>query len=165
VVTDRGCSRLLQKLSNVRVYHGLSREMKWEKVSRRYADAYRAWIDVFFEDPFARYSLFQIDVSGPAWNSFQPRTDQRASRDDRLASAYHQFLLVTFGTLRDTKRWWVYPDAGFFSRDSVLDRVEFLFNRTYKIAFGPQHSRIIRLARARDGRGRRADRDVGSDTR
>ena len=131
-------------------------EMKWEKVSRRYADAYRAWIDVFFEDPFARYSLFQIDVSGPAWNSFQPRTDQRASRDDRLASAYHQFLLVTFGTLRDTKRWWVYPDAGFFSRDSVLDRVEFLFNRTYKIAFGPQHSRIIRLARARDGPGRSA---------
>jgi len=60
--------------------------MKWEKVSRRYADAYRAWIDVFFEDPFARYSLFQIDVSGPAWNSFQPRTDQRASDLRKLSS-------------------------------------------------------------------------------
>jgi hypothetical protein len=44
----------------------------------------------------------------------------------------------------------VYPDAGLFSRNRVLDRVEFLFNRTYKTAFGPKSSRIIRLARARD---------------
>jgi hypothetical protein len=63
---------------------------------------------------------------------------------------FYQFLLVTFGPLRDTKRWWVYPDSGLFSREAVLTRVEFLFNLTYKQAFGPKSSRIIRLARSCD---------------
>jgi hypothetical protein len=67
-------------------------------------------------------------------------------------SVFYQFLLVSFGPLRDTKRWSVYHDAGFFRKDTVLDRVEFLFNRTYKKAFGPKTSRIIRIARARDSR-------------
>jgi len=72
--------------------------------------------------------------------------------NDMLASIYYQFLLTTFGKLSDAKRWRVYPDAGFFSKDTVLDRVEFLFNRTYKKAFGPKSSRIVRLARALDSK-------------
>jgi hypothetical protein len=153
VCTDKGRSRLLDGLSKVRSRYARSGEMKWGKVSD-YADTldvYRAWVDIFFEDPFARYSLLQIDVSSQDWSSFRPRPGRRRYHDDRLASAYHQFLLVTFSPLRDTKRWSVYPDAGLFSRpDKVLDRVEFLFNRTYKLAFGPKSSRIIRLARERD---------------
>jgi hypothetical protein len=150
VCTDKGRARLLGGLSDVRARYGLSREMKWRKVSQRHLDAYRAWVDVFFDDPSARFSLLQIDLSSREWASFRPRPDRPPSRDDRLASAYHQFLLVTFRPLHDTKRWWVYPDAGLFSRDTVLDRVEFLFNRTYKHAFGPKSSRTIRLARTRD---------------
>src|SRR5204862_5361581 len=46
-------------------------------------------------------------------------------------SVFYQFLLVSFGRLGDKKRWWVYPEAGFFSKDIVLDRVEFLLNRSY----------------------------------
>jgi hypothetical protein len=153
VCTDTGRSRLLGRLSEVRVNHRLSHEMKWARVSRSYWDAYRAWVDVFFGDPFARFSLLRIDLSSPEWASFRPRPDRRPSRDDRLASAFYQFLLVTFGTLRDTKRWRVYPDAGLFSRDTVLDRVEFLFNRVYRGAYGPKSSRIIRLATARDSAG------------
>jgi hypothetical protein len=74
VGTDKGCSRLLRELSDVRAHHGLSREMKWEKVSKSYFDAYRAWVDVFFEDPFVRFSLLQIDLSSREWASLQPRT-------------------------------------------------------------------------------------------
>lgn len=48
--------------------------------------------------------------------------------------------------------WWIYPDAGFFTRDKVLERVEFLFNRTYKRAFGSKTSRIIRFAHSRDSK-------------
>ena len=70
----------------------------------------------------------------------------------RRCPVQYQFLLVTFGALRDSQRWWVYPDSGFFSRDQILERVEFLFNRTYKKAFGPKTSRIIRLARALDSK-------------
>ena len=59
---------------------------------------------------------------------------------------------MSFGQLHDTRRWWVYPDAGFFSKDAVLDQVEFLFNRTYKRAFGSKTSRIIRKMEAKDSK-------------
>ena len=106
--------------------------------------------DVFCDDPFSRFSILRVDLSSRDWQSFRPRPGRRASQDDRLESVFHQFLLVTCGPLRDTERWWVYPDAGLFSRDTKLDRVEFRFNRTYKKAFGLKSSRIIRLARSRD---------------
>src|SRR5206468_2513218 len=123
-------------------------EVKWTKTSRQQLTAYQDWLQVFFQDPHARFSVLRINRSSPAWNHFQPRPRRRATTDDRLVSAFYQFLLVTFGALRDTRRWWVFPDSGFFSRDPVLGRVEFLFNRTYKKAFGPKVSRIIRLARS-----------------
>ena len=150
ICTDNGRSRLLSKLADVRSKYALGREMKWTRISQAYFDAYRSWVDVFLGDPFARYSLFQIDRSGTEWRSFQPRPGRRPTRDDQLASAYYQFLLVTFGPLHDTKRWWVYPDEGLFSKDSVFERVEFLFNRTYKRAFGAKSSRTIRLVRPSD---------------
>lgn len=150
VCTQTARERLLTSLLRVRHRHQLLHEMKWGKVSTRYLDGYRQWVDVFFDDPFSRFSLLWVDLSSREWQAFRPRPDRRPSRDDRLASVFYQFLLVTFGPLRDTKRWWVYPDAGLFSHDTVIDRVEFLFNRTYKQAFGPRTSRIIRRARSRD---------------
>ena len=72
--------------------------------------------------------------------------------DEPLASVYYQFLLTTFGPLHDTRRWSVFPDTGYFSKDEILKGVEFLFNRTYKKAFGPKSSRIIRFARALDSK-------------
>lgn len=150
VCTQTGRDRLLSSLSRVRERFDLSHEMKWGKVSACYLDAYKAWTNVFFDDPFSRFSILWVDQSSRDWSLFRPRHDRRASRDDRLASMFYQFLVVTFGPLRDSKRWWVYPDSGLFSRDAVLERVEFLFNRTYKQAFGSKSSRIIRLARSLD---------------
>lgn len=150
--TDRRRGRLHECLTQVRQNFSLTREMRWTKVSSKFLDAYKAWADVFLEDPFARFSLLVIDTMDLAWRQLSPHLDRRLSQDDRLASAFYQFLLVSFGRLTDMKRWWVYPDQGFFSRDTVLSQVEFLFNRTYKIAFGPKTSRIIRLAQARDSK-------------
>lgn len=96
------------------------------------------------------FSLFQIDRSSDDWATFRPRPDRKSRSDDKLASAYYQFLLVSFGPLHDSTRWWVYPDACLFSKDAVFDRVEFLFNRTYKRAYGSKSSRVIRLVRPRD---------------
>ena len=152
ICTNRGRTRLLEQLKATRSKYGLEREMRWGKVSARYLDGYCDWVDSFFYDQHARYSVLQIDRSDPCWKTFQLRGTRRPSKDDRLVSGFYQFLLVTFGPLRDTKRWWVYPDSGFFSHDNVLGRVEFLFNRTYKKAFGPKTSRIIRLARTRDSK-------------
>ena len=152
VCTDNGRVRISGALSQVRTDFSLSHEMRWAKVSNAYLDAYKEWMDVFFKDPYLRFSLHTTNLSGSKWKTFRPNTQKRSPYDDKLASTFYQFLLVTFGPLRDTKRWWVYPDAGFFSRDEVLKRVEFLFNRTYKKAFGPKTSRIIRFAQSRDSK-------------
>jgi hypothetical protein len=152
VCTDGGRKRIQNALTQVRNQFSLAHEMRWAKVSNAYLNAYKAWVNVFFADPFARFTLLSVNLSGNEWARFRPRQERRTARDDKLASLFYQFLLVTFGPLRDTKRWWVYPDAGFFSNDGVLNRVEFLLNRTYKRAFGAKTSRIIRFARAKDSR-------------
>jgi hypothetical protein len=152
VCTNNGSERLRKGTSAVRTEFSLSHEMRWTKVSSRYLDAYKAWISVFFDDPYTRFSLLRLDLSGEEWRAFRPNPNKRPTRDDKLTSFFYQFLLVTFRPLRDTKRWRVYPDAGFFSRDDVLDRVNFLFNRTYKKAFGPKTSRIIRFSSSRDSK-------------
>ncbi len=152
ICTDNGRTRLRDALSHVRNEYDLSREMRWSKVSNAYLEAYKAWMDVFFADPYARFSLLSANQSSPQWANFRPNSKGRPSRDQKLVSTFYQFLLISFGPLRDTKRWRVYPDAGFFSHDNVLERVEFLFNRTYKKAFGPRTSRIIRFARSRDSK-------------
>jgi hypothetical protein len=152
VCTNNGRARIFERLREVRKKHDLTKEMKWQKVSRRYIDAYRDWVDVFFSDPYARYSILRINRSHPRWSRFRPRSDRKPTRDDRLASAFYQFLFFTFGPLRDTKRWWVHPDSGFFSNDNILNRVEFLLNFTYKQAFGQKSSRIIRFARSRNSK-------------
>jgi hypothetical protein len=75
-----------------------------------------------------------------------------SNHDDPLVSAYYQFLLTTFGSLNDTQRSWMFPDAGYFSKDNVLQNVEFLFNRIYKKTFWPKSNRIIRLTTALDSK-------------
>ena len=151
VCTDSGRARLLAALAKVRKCHALQGEIRWTKTSDYCLNGYKAWIDVFFGDPHARYSILTVDRSGTDWRVFRAGL-RRTSHDDPLASVYYQFLLTTFGRLHDTQRWWVFPDKGYFSKDDVLKRVEFLFNRTYKKAFGPKSSRIIRLARALDSK-------------
>ena len=126
-----GRLRLLSEIKRVRSHYSLHGEIRWTKASSRHFEAYRELVDVFFNDPYARYVLFSVNQSSPEWRAFSSRK-RMSSRDARLSSVYHQFLLCAFGPLRDTKRWWVYPDAGYFSKDTVLNRVEFLFNRTYK---------------------------------
>jgi hypothetical protein len=151
------CSRaraaiLSDRLAEIRKVHQLTAEMKWAKISSRYLSAYREWADVFFDDRYVKYTLFRIDRSGAEWNSFQPSPGRMASNDEKLASAYHQFLLRTFGALRDNRRWSVYPDAGLFSRDAVFTRVNFRFNKTYMRAFGNRNGRTIQLIRPSNSR-------------
>jgi hypothetical protein len=148
VCTDKGRDRLLAKLTLLRDAISFTGEIGWKNVSTFYLDIYKAWLNVFFDDPHARYSLLSVNQTSQDWQTFRRRLHRANSHDDPLASAYYQFLLVTFGSLHDSQRWWVFPDSGYFSRDRVLDHVEFLFNRTYKKAFGPKSSRVIRLARA-----------------
>jgi hypothetical protein len=152
ICTAKGRDRLLARLTAVREHHGLTGEAGWKKVSTYYLSAYKEWLDVFFDDPHARYSMLSINRSTPEWQTFRAKLPRSSTHDDTLASIYYQFLLTSFGGLHDTKRWSVYPDAGYFSHDKVLAGVEFLFNRTYKKALGPKSTRILRGAKALDSK-------------
>ncbi len=135
--------RLVQRLAQVRTTFNLTKEMHWGKVSKDYLDAYKAWVDVFLQDDLARFSLFVIDTSDSSWKNFSSRATRTSNRDERLASAFYQFLLVSFGGIFDTMSWSVYPDKGFFSKDTIVDGVGFLLNRFYKRAYGPKRPRVI----------------------
>jgi hypothetical protein len=152
ICTEKGRDRLLAGLTGVRTRHGLTGEAGWKKVSNYYLSAYKEWLDVFFDDPHVRYTMLSVNRSMPEWQAFRAKRRRSANHDELLASIYYQFLLSSFGSLHDSKRWSVYPDAGYFSRDKVLDRIEFLFNRTYKNAFGPKSTRIIRSTCALDSK-------------
>lgn len=122
ICTDRGRQRLLSGLREVRQTYGLNREIKWGRVSSRYLDAYQVYLRVFFTDPYARFSVLWVNRSNESWNSFVPRRGRAVRTDDRLASLFYQFLVVTFGALRDTKRWTVFHDSGFF-RETLSSRM------------------------------------------
>src|SRR5262249_17740829 len=61
ICTDTGRDRLREALSNVRAAFSLSHEMRWAKVSSAFLNAYKAWMGVFFDDQYARFSLFHVD--------------------------------------------------------------------------------------------------------
>jgi len=120
--------------------------MKWTKASHRHCDAYIACLKVFFDDPFARYSVLSANTGSREWKLLNPtQTSGTTSVDSKRASAYHQFMVISFAKLSDTRRWWVHPDEGFFKSERMWRSVEYLFNRTYKQAFGLKTSRVIRL--------------------
>ena len=112
VCTDKGRDRLQAKLKDLR--NDLTGEVGWKKVSTFYVEAYKAWLDIFFDDPHARYSILSINQTSKDWQAFRRRLRRANNHYDPLASAYYQFLLVTFGSLHDSQRWWVYPDFGLF---------------------------------------------------
>ncbi len=152
VCTANRGEKLVNSLTQVRTAYNLTKEMHWEKVSNKYLSAYKAWVDVFLTDNLARFLLFIIDTSGSTWNTFNPQPKKTPNQDDRLASAFYQFLLVSFGGIHDTISWEVCPDKGFFSKDTVVNRVGFLLNRTYKKALGSKIPRIIHNIDARDSK-------------
>jgi len=117
ICTDTGRERLLMNLERVRRRHNKWGEMKWEKIkSTLDFEAYKDWANVFFEDPYARYVLFSIKSDMTFVNFYRQKRRKVSQEEGReaikaaykdaykegLSSAYHQFLLVSFGKLHDT---------------------------------------------------------------
>jgi hypothetical protein len=48
---------LREGLKKVRVNNNCKRKMKWTKVSQKMLSAYKAFVDVFFDDPFAYFRV------------------------------------------------------------------------------------------------------------
>jgi hypothetical protein len=66
------------------------------------------------------YGPLCVNQTCKEWQEMQ----RQRQGDLNLASVHYQFLIKTFGRVHDTQRWYVYPDAGYFSREKLLDSVE-----------------------------------------
>jgi hypothetical protein len=65
ICTEQRRAILESALRKVRREATLKHEMRWTKVSKAYLAAYKAWIDVFFDDPYARFSLLRVNLLDP----------------------------------------------------------------------------------------------------
>jgi hypothetical protein len=86
ICTDAGRDRLRAALAELRIHHNLvGAEVRWAKTSKRHIDAYKAWLDVFFDDPHARYSLLSVNRTSPDWQTFRAQLNRPPNDDELLA--------------------------------------------------------------------------------
>jgi hypothetical protein len=142
--------RIQKELCRVRKERGMTKELKWTKISKRYLDGYKKWLDCFFDDPHARFSYLVVNRTGDAWKRFCD-SPQGASRR-RFSSVFCQFLWDTLKPIGDDVRWTVYHDKGFFRRPTLLKQLEFLINHTSHTALGTRVVRRIRHSEERDSK-------------
>lgn len=74
--------------------------MKWAKVSPRMLVAYKAFIDVFFNDPFSYFRVLEVRC-GPRWK------DWATNEEERFFKSYYFFLR---GLMSPFCRYEVYLD-------------------------------------------------------
>jgi hypothetical protein len=91
---------LREGLKKVRVNNNCKREMKWTKVSQKMLSAYKAFVDVFFDDPFAYFRILNV-IRDVTWRDWAPNEEQR------FFKSYYVFLRRT---MRPLCRYGVYLD-------------------------------------------------------
>jgi hypothetical protein len=145
ICTDKGATRLGNQLQDVRMRYDLVGEMHWSRLKPQKLRAYTAWVDVFCNDPHARFLIFTVNKSSLEWKQL------RGTYKNKCASAYHQYLCLAFGELYNSKRWTIYHDEGSSEAEKIRN-VEVRFNKTYKNALEQNASRIIRSSSLLDSR-------------
>ena len=91
---------LRDKIREFRVAHGCTREMKWTKVSTGMLDAYKAFVDLFFDDPFSYFRVLEVR-RGPRWKAWAD------NEEERFFKSYYFFLR---GLMSPFCRYEVYLD-------------------------------------------------------
>jgi len=105
ICTEQRRAILESALRKVRSEAILTHEMRWAKISKKYLDAYKAWIDVFFDDPYPRFSLLRVNLSDHYGDRSVPGTTAGQQR----MTNWHLFsinsCLYLSAHCEDTKRW------------------------------------------------------------
>jgi Protein of unknown function (DUF3800) len=118
---------LTARLAQVRKQFGLSAEMKWTRVSRAMLAAYKAFVGVFLDCKFSRFSLHTVE-RGPQWHKFGRNEEQR------FFKAYYVFLRLNMSLYR---RYDVYVDDK-PGKTYRWSNVEFSINRAVYRDHGSQ---------------------------
>jgi hypothetical protein len=142
--------RVQKTLDRVRRQHGLTRELKWGKISRRYLGGYKDWLDCFFDDPYARFSCLVVNRNSCEWGRFC--RSAQGTNSKWPSSVFCQFLFDTLKPIGDDVRWTVYHDRGFFRRPDVLEQLEFVVNRSSHRALETRVVRRLRYSEERDSK-------------
>ncbi len=133
VVTEKGRKRLVQELKNIRSCRGLSSELKWAKISKKYLPAYTAWLEVFFKDSFARFVYMDICKS----------------EIGNKVDFFSKFLLTIIDKPSKLKRYWIYHDGGYFHKSSDIAKLRNKVDSGYWALMG---GRTIRIATEKDSK-------------
>jgi len=91
-------------IKRYREEQNLSKEMKWEKISKRYLAKYRGYIGIFFDSPWMQYNCIVIDKHHVLYA-------ERFKRDPKLAFIHFLHLLLTRNMNYGTK-YRVFLDEG-----------------------------------------------------
>jgi hypothetical protein len=134
--SPRRAELLRDGLTKVRRDYHLSREMKWSKVSRRYLDAYEAWVDVLLDDPFARFLWTRFEHSSPHWHLWR-----RESRGQEIFRAYYAFLLHVVPVSTPS---WIRVDE-LPTRSWRWERIPYLINKKRRDDWGIRGRNIHEL--------------------
>ena len=76
---------LRHALKDFRSTFSCTREMKWTKVSVHMSSAYKAMVDLFFNDPFSYFRVLEVE-RGLNWKQWAP------NEETRFFKAYYVFL-------------------------------------------------------------------------
>lgn len=91
---------LRAELALVREEYGLTREMKWTRVSSAMLPAYRAYVDVILRTSSARFWLYRVRC-GPEWVRWG------RNEEERFFKSYYVFLRRN---LKIAERYWIRVD-------------------------------------------------------
>lgn len=124
--------RLVDGISQVREKFGARSEIKWRKTSPHVSNFYKEIMDVFFDDPWPRFSVMTVR-KGHNWQHWA------SSEEERFFKSYYVFLKRNIGPL---SRFNVYLDQRTLQRSSRWNTMCFLINRTRKNDWGVRRRNI-----------------------
>jgi hypothetical protein len=133
IVTNKGRERLTKKIQQIRRDFGLRKELKWRKISEPHLPGYKALLDAFFTDPYARFVY--------------TKTRKKLTGDKK--DWFKKFLDTVIGRPRDLKAWCVFHDKGFFHYSDDLKKVRSRIDRQY---WGLYQKHTIRSAKEVDSK-------------
>jgi hypothetical protein len=116
-------SRQIRKVRDTFHYEG---EVKWKKTSMQKIAFYKALLDVFFDDRYARFSIFSV-TKGPDWSAWA------STEEERFFKTYYLFLKRIAGP---NSRYDVYVDEKSLQKQYRWDKLHFLINRSRRDDWG-----------------------------
>ena len=110
-------------------YYG---ELKWKEVRSRTLPICEQFVNLFLEDPFAKFSLMRV-VKGQSWNTWGK------TEEERFFKAYYVFLKLNAGPF---SRYHIYPDMKSLQKTYRWETLHFLINRSRRDEWGLKHRNI-----------------------